>query len=151
MDKQTYLAALDKHSRTLFRVAWAILGNRADVADALQETALLAWQNRHKLRDERYIGTWLTRICINASRGICRKRKGVICLDDLANMTSPPPDPTLALALRALPEALRLPLTLQYLEGMTYEEIAQAMRLPVTTVRSRIHRAKERLRKELEA
>ncbi len=132
-------------------MAWAILGNRADVADALQETALLAWQHRHKLRDERYIGTWLTRICINASRGICRRRKGVLCLDDLADMPSPPPDPTLSLALWALPESLRLPLTLQYLEGMTYQEIARTLRLPVTTVRSRIHRAKERLRKELDA
>ncbi len=151
MDRQTYLAALEKHQQTLFRVAWAILGNRADVADALQDTALLAWQKRHTLREEKYIGTWLTRICINASRGICRRRKGVISLEDLTRMASPPPDPTLALALHALPEALRIPLALQYMEGMTYEEIARTLHLPVTTVRSRIHRAKERLRKELEA
>ncbi len=151
MDKQTYLEALESRRESLFRVAWAILGNRADVADALQDTALMAWKNRHTLRDEQYLGTWLTRICINASRAICRRRKAVISLEDMTQMASPPPDPTLALALRALPEALRMPLVLQYMEGMTYEEIARVLRLPVTTVRSRIHRAKEKLRKELEA
>lgn len=150
MDKATYLAALESRRESLFRVAWAILGNRADVADALQDTALLAWQNRHQLRDERYIGTWLTRICINASRSIIRKRKGVLCLEDVTLMPAPPPDATLALALRALPEKLRIPLILQYMEGMTYQEIAQVMHLPLSTVRGRISRAKEQLRKELE-
>lgn len=53
------------------------------------------------------------------------------------------------MALQALPEKLRLPLVLCYSEGMSYEEIAGALRLPLTTVRGRIHRAKGELRKEL--
>ena len=65
--------------------------------------------------------------------------------------TIAPPDPALALALQALPEKLRLPLVLCYSEGMSYEEIAQTLRLPVSTIRGRIHRAKGELRKELEA
>ncbi len=150
MDKATYLAALESRRESLFRVAWVILGNRADVADALQDTALLAWQNRYKLRDERYIGTWLTRICINASRAIIRKRKGIVYLEDVVQMASPPPDATLALALRILPESLRIPLVLQYMEGMTYQEISQVLKLPASTVRGRISRAKEQLRKELD-
>ncbi len=150
MDKAAYLAALESRQETLFRVAWAILGNRADVADALQDTALLAWQHRHKLRDERYTGTWLTRICINASRAIARKRHFVLSLEDLAHMPSPPPDLSLALQLHALPEHLRIPLVLQYAEGMAYQDIARVLKLPVSTVRGRIARAKEMLRKELE-
>ena len=52
--------------------------------------------------------------------------------------------------LRALPEQLRLPLMLQYAEGMTYLEIAKVLALPESTVRGRIHRAKNLLRKELD-
>ncbi len=151
MDKATYLAALESRQASLYRVAWAILGNRADVADALQDTALLAWQHRHKLRDERYLGTWLTRICINASRAISRKRRRTVSLEDIERMPVPPPDASLALVLHALPESLRLPLVLQYTEGMTYQEIARVLKLPASTVRGRIARAKEQLRKELDA
>ncbi len=151
MDKATYLEALESRRESLFRVAWTILGNRADVADALQDTALLAWQHRHTLKDARYLGTWLTRICINASRGILRRRKGVVCLEDLSQMASPPPDVTLALTLQTLPEKLRIPLVLAYMEGMTCKEISQVLKLPVPTVRGRIERAREKLRKELEA
>ncbi|MBQ8616524.1 MAG: hypothetical protein IJ418_03310 [Clostridia bacterium] len=82
---------------------------------------------------------------------MCRKRRRNIPLEDIDAASSPPPDVTLSLALRALPEALRLPLTLHYAEGMTYEEVASALRLPEPTVRGRIVRAKQQLRKELDA
>lgn len=71
-------------------------------------------------------------------------------LDELPDLPVPPPDPTLDLVLRRLPAQLRLPLMLCYMEGMSYEEAAKALRIPVTTLRSRIHRAKKALRKELE-
>ena len=71
-------------------------------------------------------------------------------MEDIAELVSYPPDMTLHLALSALPENLRLPLVLCYSEGMTYAEIATALRLPVATVRGRIHRAKRELRKELD-
>lgn len=58
-------------------------------------------------------------------------------------------DISLAMALQSLPEKLRLPLVLYYSEGLTYAEIAQTLRLPMATVRGRIHRAKGQLRKEL--
>ena len=57
--------------------------------------------------------------------------------------------PVISLALRVLPESLRLPLTLQYAEGMSYQEIAQVLHLPESTVRGRIAPAKDALRKEL--
>ena len=54
-------------------------------------------------------------------------------------------------ALEQLPERLRLPLVLHYAEGMSYAEIAEALRLPQSTIRSRRHHAREQLRTELEA
>lgn len=151
MDKDTFAALIEARGDSLYRVAWAILQNNADAADALQETALRAWQHRASLRNPQYFGTWVTRICINVSRKILRKRRPLISLDEAPEIASPPPDLTLSLALRALPENLRIPLMLQYAEGMSYQEIAKVLHLPESTVRGRIHRAKEQLRKELEA
>lgn len=151
MDKDTFVTRIEAKADSLYRVAWAILENNADVADALQETALRAWQYRGKLRNEQYFGTWVTRICINVCRSMKRKRRPVIPLEDAPEAACPPPDMTLSLALRALPETLRLPLMLQYAEGMSYLEIAKVLALPESTVRGRIARAKNALRKELEA
>lgn len=151
MDKDTFVARIEAKADSLYRVAWAILENNADVADALQETALRAWQHRGKLRHEQYFGTWVTRICINVCRRMKRKRRPIISLEEAPEAACPPPDMTLSLALRALPEALRLPLMLQYAEGMSYLEIAKVLALPESTVRGRIARAKQQLRKELEA
>ena len=61
------------------------------------------------------------------------------------------PDPDLAIALEAVPEKLRLPLVLCYSEGMTYEEAAEVLRIPLPTLQGRLRRGKEALRKELKA
>ena len=75
MDKESFVRLIDGRADSLYRVAWAILGNNADVADALQETALRAWQHRGSLRNQAYFGTWVTRICINICRGMLRRRR----------------------------------------------------------------------------
>ena len=151
MDKDFFVRQIDAHAGMLYRVAWSILRHDDDCKDALQETALKAWQRRSALRDERYFRTWIVRILINTCYDTQRKRRRTVSIEEIQEPACPPPDPTLALALEALPEKLRLPLTLCYSEGMSYAEIARALHLPQATVRGRIHRAKEQLRKELDA
>lgn len=150
MDKDFFLQELAKQSGMLYRVAFTILRNDHACEDALQDTALKAWEKRNSLRESRYFRTWITRICINACRDLQRQSGRILFLEDVTEPSVSPPDPDLALALAALPENLRLPLVLCYSEGMTYAEIATALRLPVATVRGRIHRAKKELRKELD-
>ncbi len=149
MDKDFFVREIEAHSGMLYRVAYTILRNDDACKDALQETALKAWEKRHSLREERYFRTWMTRILINTCYDTQRKRRRIVSIEEIPEPSIPAPDPTLAMALQALPEKLRLPLVLCYSEGMSYEEIAHAMRLPLTTVRGRIHRAKGELRKEL--
>ena len=151
MDKEFFLRELEAQSAMLYRVAFTILRNDHACEDAMQDTALKAWEKRESLRAPRYFSTWITRICINACRDIQRQGKRILALEDITEPAVSPPDPALNLALAALPETLRLPLVLCYSEGMTYAEIATALRLPVPTVRGRIHRAKKELRKELDA
>lgn len=151
MDKDFFLQELEAQSGMLYRVAFTILRNDHACEDALQDTALKAWEKRNSLREPRYFRTWITRICINACRDIQRQGGRILSLEDISEPSVSPPDLALSLALATLPDKLRLPLVLCYSEGMTYAEIATALRLPVATVRGRIHRAKGELRKELDA
>ena len=150
MDKDFFVHEIEAHSGMLYRVAWTILHSDDACRDALQSAALKAWEKRHTLREDRYFRTWLTRILIRTCYDARKIARRTVSIEEVPEPSSPPPDPTLALALNALPEKLRLPLMLRFSEGMTYEEIAEVLGVPVATVRGRIHRAKGQLRKELD-
>lgn len=152
MERKFFIAEIETRSDMMYRVAWSILRNDADVQDALQDAVLKAWEKRDKLRDEKFFRTWITRILINACYDTQRKRRRIVSMDEIPESTvSNAPDPDLALALQALPEKLRLPLVLCCSEGMSYEEAADVLRIPITTLRGRLRRGKDELRKELNA
>lgn len=149
MDTDEFAREAEACTELMYRVAHTILRSDADCQDAAQEALLKAWASRHTLREERYFRTWLTRILINTCHDMLKKRRNILPLADVPETGQSAPDPTLADALQRLPEKFRLPLTLCYAEGMTHGEISRALRIPVTTVQSRLRRGKEQLRKEL--
>ena len=151
MDKDFFVKEIEAHSGMLYRVAYTILRSDDACKDALQDTALKAWEKRGTLKELRYFRTWITRILINTCYDTQRKRRRMVSIEDVPEPRVAAPDISLAMALQSLPEKLRLPLVLYYSEGLTYAEIAQTLRLPMATVRGRIHRAKGELRKELGA
>lgn len=151
MDKDFFVKEIEAHSGMLYRVAYTILRNDDACKDALQDAALKAWEKRGTLKELRYFRTWITRILINTCYDTQRKRRRMVSIEDVPEPQVAAPDISLAMALQSLPEKLRLPLVLYYSEGLTYAEIAQTLRLPMATVRGRIHRAKGQLRKELGA
>ena len=151
MDRAFFIAEIETCSDMMYRVAWSILRNEADVQDALQDAVLKAWEKRDKLREEKYFRTWMTRILINVCYDTQRIHRKIVPLDKIPVQSFSVPDPDLAMALEALPEKLRLPLVLCYSEGMTYEEAADVLRIPMTTLRGRLRRGKKELRKELDA
>ena len=151
MDRGFFIAEIETCSDMMYRVAWSILRNEADVQDALQDAVLKAWEKRDKLQEKKYFRTWMTRILINVCYDTQRMHRKIVPLDEIPVQSSSAPDPDLAMALEALPEKLRLPLVLCYSEGMTYEEAADVLRIPMTTLRGRLRRGKKELRKELDA
>ena len=74
----------------LYRMAYGLLLNRTDCADAVQEALLRAWEKRRQLREEAYFRTWLTRILINECYSMLRRRKHAIPLDELPEPVAPP-------------------------------------------------------------
>lgn len=133
----------------LYRVALCMLRNDADVQDALQETVLKAWEKRHTLRNEAYFGTWVTRIAINTCKQMYRQNQRIVLMDELPETPTTSDGITLKMLIECLPDKLRLPFVLYYSEGMDTAEVAGALHITATAVRSRIHRAKIMLRKEL--
>lgn len=151
MTKDFFVQEIEAHSGMLYRVAYTILRNDDACKDALQDTALKAWEKRSTLREQKYFRTWITRILINTCYDTQRKRRHIVSIEDVPEPVASSPDIMLALVLRSLPDKLRLPLMLYYMEGMAYEEIAETLHIPLTTMRSRLYRAKKELRKELDA
>ncbi|MHC1787823.1 MAG: RNA polymerase sigma factor [Christensenellales bacterium] len=136
-------------TQTLYRVCHAQLSQRCDYEDAVQETLEKAWENRGRLRDERYMQTWVIRILINQCHTIQRQRKHEVITDEPPE-GKPPPEPdqdlTLQEALLTLDEKLRLPIILYYIENYRVIEIASMLRVPQGTVKTRMARAREALK-----
>ena len=152
MNKEFFIAEIEACSDMMYRVAWSILRNEADAQDALQDAVLKAWEKPDKLREEKYFRTWMTRILINVCYDTQRKHRKTVPLHMIPDQPGDSaPDPDLAIALEAVPEKLRLPLVLCCSEGMTYEEAAEVLRIPLSTLQGRLRRGKDALRKELKA
>ena len=150
LDEQTFVAEVRDMERTLYRVARGYLRSADECADAVQEALCKAWNKRQTVSLERF-RPWLTRIVINECHNIGRRKKRVQLMADIE-----PPEPIsasipdLADELSALPEKLRTPLLLHYLEGFSLEEVAATLRVPVGTVKSRLHLARNALRLQME-
>lgn len=149
MDEAVFIALSTEHMPSFYRTAYSIVQNRQDAEDAVQQALLNAWRARHKARTgaER---AWMMRIVINESRSILRRRREIptemlphTAADSVADSTD------LYEAVRALPESLRTPFLLKYMEGMTEKEVAAAMGLALPSVKNRLFRARKKLQDKL--
>ena len=139
---------------SMYRTARAMLRNDADSADAIQSAVFTAWRRLPSLRDQEKLEAWLMRTLINACRDILRqrKRRKEAPLDAAASqgMEDERRDMDVQTALEALPEKYRLCVALHHLDGYTVPDIARMLRLPQSTVKSRIRIGIEKMRKMLE-
>ena len=149
MDEQTFLTCLQAAENTLYHVACTLLRSEADRYDALQDTALRAWQHRNNLRQREYFTTWAVRILINVCRSMARKQGRMVLTDTLQERPAPEQDTELHLVLDAMPERHRLPLVLFYLEGFSIQEVARTLGIPTGTAKYRLHQARKALKLEI--
>ncbi len=151
MDDQAFEERILALEPKLYRTAYAILWNDADVADAMQECIIKAWRKQDGLKDAERFGAWTTRILINECRSLQRKnRHRTIPFDEAVAERGPiyqeAADLGLRQALRELPPQLRLPLLLHHMDGYSLKEIASMLRLPVSTLKGRLYEARKQLR-----
>jgi len=150
MTKEEYVHQIAAHREMMYRIAFTILKNDSDVQDALQEAALKAWEKQRTLRSESFFASWMTRILINECYSICRKKKRMTYLAELPETPVSADGVSLKMLMETLPDKLRLPFVMYHAEGMDAQEIAYALKTTPSAVRSRIHRARVQLRKELQ-
>jgi RNA polymerase sigma-70 factor, ECF subfamily len=149
---------LDRQSRFVFRVAYAVLRNTQDSEDAVQETFLKLYRTGswESMKDERAFlarATW--RVAVSKLRKVQYEAPEM----DLPSTEASPEQAAIEADINArlhrmmdtLPEELRQPLALSAVEEMTSREIAQIMGIAEGTVRTRLMRARELLRKKLAA
>ena len=148
MDEREFCQRVEASRDRLFRIAYAIVRDEQDCADAMQEALLRAWANVGGLREARYFETWLVRILINECKRLCAARRKHPRLYTAPE--TPPADRALHDALMALDAKQRLPIVLHYMEGYSLEEIAWLLRVPAGTVKSRMHAGRRALKAMLE-
>lgn len=155
-----------RHHAAMLTLARVLTGGRGDADDLAQDVFVRAWRSLRGFRGDSTFRTWLHRVAINvvrtsqAKQGRLRRvfvdRSDAEAPQAEAAAQGEPIDATLARrqlidrALAALPDELRLPVTLRDVQGLEYKEIAALLDVPIGTVESRIFRARQRLRPLLE-
>lgn len=150
VDNDSFLKESEAMLTQLYHTAYYMLYHRADAEDAVQQGLMKAWAARHRARPETF-KAWLARIVVNECHNIQRRRMREVPAETFAleQASFHLPDPDLVDAVHALSDPLRIPFVLKYLTGLTEQEVARAMRLPVSTIKNRLSRARQTLRTAL--
>lgn len=149
MTKKQYSDAVEQLAPSLRRIAFSIVHSEHDAQDAVQQALLAVWARRESVEFAR-LKPYLTRAVINACRDIQRARQRTTPVDELPEEIYQPPDGVLADAIGQLPEEMRIPLLLHYMDGYKLSEIAATLRLSLPQLTSRLFRARRMLRQIIE-
>lgn len=161
-DEQAFGIFVGRFKNRLFNFIARIIQDKETAEDILQETFLRVYNQRKNYSPDYAVSTWVFTIALNLVRSELRKRKlrKYMSLDflkeesdvEIADPQNPEPGklkPILEKAIKSLPEEYRTAFVLCDIERLPYEEIAEIMRVPVGTVKSRINRARSMLREKL--
>lgn len=172
-DESAIRIIIQRHNRRLYRIARGILRDDTEAEDAVQETYLKAFLHLDEFRGDAAVGTWLCRIVMNEALDRLRRRRPMLDWSTMEDHGNPGadiirlpvnsrPDPERVAAQRQiqamlehaideLPEDFRMVLVARVIEEMSIEETAALLNIRPETVKTRLHRARQRLRTVLEA
>jgi RNA polymerase sigma-70 factor (ECF subfamily) len=157
-DDEAFANIVEAYQRPVFSLCYRMLGNANDAEDAAQEAFLRAYKNLRRYDPDRSFATWLLSIashyCIDQLR---KKRLSTFSMDDEQHDWWQPPDPGLSpeaalamgekqqqvqMLLATLKPKDRSALVMHYWHDYSYEEIAEALSMSVSAVKSRLYRAR---------
>lgn len=171
-DERAYEQLIERFQAPVYNLAYRLLNDQADASDVAQEVFLKVFRNVNSFRGDSSLRTWVYRIAVNEShnrrRWLFRHRRGETGIDDsfedadcrekpLMDSGETPFDFTvnreaqvlLEEALAGVNPVFRTALVLREIEDMSYEEIAEILEVSIGTVKSRIVRGREALRRNL--
>jgi RNA polymerase sigma-70 factor (ECF subfamily) len=163
-DRDAFRALVERHSRSLFRLAYRMTGHEQDAEDVVQETFLRAYNHLSKFDGRASFGSWLYRIAANSSLDLLRSRKRSAESDledpSLApRSTNPSPErlamsgevrERLAEAMRELSPAERTAFVLRHFEGLSIDAVSRALDCQAGAAKHSVFRAVQKLRRALE-
>ncbi|MCK1995065.1 RNA polymerase sigma factor SigW [Peribacillus muralis] len=169
-DHNAFGEIVEIYKDKVFQICFRILGNRQEAEDLAQEAFVRAFVNIRSFNIDMKFSTWLYRIATNLCIDRLRKKKPDYYLDAevagtdglnmysqlASNMAKPELEAeslelqeTIQAEIMKLPEKYRSVIVLKYIEELSLKEISEILDLPVGTVKTRIHRGREALRKQL--
>ena len=170
-DEAAVRAIMQANNRRLYRLARGVLRNDAEAEDVVQETYVRAFTHLEQFRGDSSLSTWLSRIAMNEALGRLRRQRPSVEWSTLPQgvleaqiiqfplTSSEDPEKTMAQreiqhvvehAIDELPEPFRLVFITRVIEGMNVEETAEILGLKPETVKTRLHRARNLLRENVE-
>jgi RNA polymerase sigma-70 factor (ECF subfamily) len=158
-DRQAFGELVELHRPGVLNVVYRMCGDPALAEESAQEAFIRAWQNLRRYDARFAFRSWLYRIALNLATDVLRRKKETVAIDDemLAEEAEGPEATAerneraeqVRQAVLGLPSASRLVLVLREYEEMTYQEIADALDIPLGTVMSRLNYARQQVRQNL--
>jgi RNA polymerase sigma-70 factor, ECF subfamily len=170
-DSNAFRYIMQRHNRRLYRIARSVLRDNTDAEDVVQETYVAAFSHLTNYRGESGLAAWLSCIALNEALGRLRRKRTVgefAALDEVTEgaviqfpLSAQKDDSERTMAQRqiiqlieratdALPDAYRLVFVTRVIEGMSVEETAELLGIKPETVKTRLHRARQLLRDQLD-
>ena len=169
-DQNAFADIVSLYQHKLYQVCYRMLGNKQESEDIAQEAFVRAYMNLHTFDQKRKFSTWLYRIATNLCIDRIRKKKPDYYLDaevtgtegldlysQIASEDQLPEEILEQMELQdriqyeigRLPDKYRTVVVLKYIEELSLQEISEILDMPLGTVKTRIHRGREALRKQL--
>lgn len=147
--KEEFICLFNENRQSLYRLASTILKRKEDIEDAISETILKAYNNYSKLRDKDKFKGWIFKILVNECYGIIRKDKKYYLYDDLSSVDKGYEenyDEGLMHYINKLDTEFKDVVVLFYYERMSIKEISSILDVREGTVKSRLSRARNKLK-----
>jgi RNA polymerase sigma-70 factor (ECF subfamily) len=152
-DQQAFRLLMERHERRIYNLAYRMLGRPEDARDATQDAFLSCFRHLGSFRGDSAFSTWLHRIAVNACYDLLRKRSPAFSLEEQLTEPASTPDHAdqaavatdVQRALLRIPPEYRSALVMHEVLDLPVDEIAEALGVPIGTVKSRLHRGRAAL------
>lgn len=153
-----FVTTVNKEAESMFKIAYAILNNKMDAEDAVSASLLKAWKNIESLRNPAELKNWLLSIVVNESKNMYKKRKRENNVEDISKYIDTAAvndevcdeDSDILYVVKSLKWEYRIVIIMYYYNEMSVKEIAKTLGISNGTVKSRLSRARNKLKHILE-
>ena len=157
-DNQAFTVLITNMQCELYKIAKLRLKSDDDINEAVQETIIKTYSSIKKLKNNQYFKTWIIKILINECNSIYQKNKknqfeeydeNINIYENIDNINQKISELDFFILIENLKYEEKIAITLYYLEGLSTKEISKILKQPEATIKTRISRSKEKIKRTL--